>query len=136
MGETDNKEHNLIYSHVAGKPDARIERALNELIDAFRVSDEYQKYQEIRKKVHTYPELEEQIHAYRKKNYEVQNSAGKLDLYEETERMEREDAQLRDHPLVREYLAAELAFCRIFKHINWSIIQNIDFDVGFMLDTE
>lgn len=136
MSETDNQINNQRCGQNDNRTDNwsdnRIEEALRELVQAFRESQEYIKYQEIRAKVHTDLQLEEQIHAYRRMIYEIQNSAKELDLYEETDRLERDSADFRGNPLVREYLAAELAVCRVFKHINWSIVQNIDFDVGFI----
>ena len=132
MNETENQINDRLYSQIAERADNRIETALNDLIMAFRESQEYVKYQEIRARVHEDPKLEEQIHTYRKMIYEVQNSAENRDMYKETERLERDGEGFRKNPLVREYLAAELAFCRVFKHINWAIIQNIDFDLGFI----
>lgn len=113
---------------------SRIEEALEELIKAIRESDEYMQYQSIRNKVHEYPELEKQIHAFRKKNYEIQNSKEEIDLYERIDRLKQEEAGFRQNPLVNEYLVAELAFCRVFQNINWSILRNIDFDVGFDIE--
>ena len=48
--------------------------------------------------------------------------------------LEREGAEFRKDPLVNEYLDAELAICRLFQKINWEIVQNIDFDLGFEID--
>lgn len=137
MNQIEEQHSNQIGSSQTGihqiesLMDSRLQEALKELILAFRESQEYKKYQEIRIKVHDHPQLEEQIHAYRKTIYEVQNSAGTLDMYAETERLERDGADFRRNPLVDEYLASELAVCRVFKQINWSIVQSIDFDVGF-----
>lgn len=123
------------HNHINGvnRP-GRIEEALGELIQAIRESDEYTQYQAIRRKVHEYPQLEQQIHEFRKKNYEIQNSKEEIDLYDRIDRLKHEEAGFRQNPLVNEYLAAELAFCRVFQNINWSILRNIDFDVGFDIE--
>ncbi len=110
------------------------DEALDGLIHAIHESPEYKRYQDIRAKVHELPELEQKIHAFRKKNYETQNFADEWDLYERVDGLEREGAEFRKDPLVNEYLDAELAICRLFQKINWEIVQNIDFDLGFEID--
>ena len=45
--------------------------------------------------------------------------------------MEEEKATLLENPLAAEYLAAELAFCRIIQKINWRFVKELDFEVGF-----
>lgn len=111
-----------------------LEEALEGLIRAIKESKEYVRYQKIRAEVKERPQLEQQIHAFRKKNYEIQNSVNEVDLYDRMDGLEREGAQFRREPLVNEYLDAELAFCRQFQKINWEIVRNIDFDLGFTFD--
>lgn len=54
-----------------------------------------------------------------------------VDLFTETDRLEREFAPLRAEPYVNEYLAAELAVCRMVQHINYRLMEEIEFDLGF-----
>ena len=54
-----------------------------------------------------------------------------MDLYEETDRMENEYRELRKNPMVSEYLAAENALCKIVQQINWTLIEGLEFEVGF-----
>lgn len=114
--------------------ESRIDRALEELIYALQTSPEYGRYQEIRRKIREYPQLEEAVHAFRKKNYEAQNFMEGGNLYNRMEELERESEQLRKDPLIDEYLKAELALCRLFQNINWTIVRNIDFDLGFIVE--
>jgi len=111
---------------------SQIEKALDGLIQAIKDSPEYRQYQEIRAKVHGYPDLERQIHVFRKKNYELQNTVGNWDLFEQVDRLDSEYADFLKQPLVDEYITAEVAFCRVIQNVNWSIIRNIDFEVGFV----
>ena len=97
----------------------QINEALHTLLAAIKECDEYKEYQKNKERVHEKPELEKAIHEFRKRNYQVQNSKN-ADLFDEIDRLER-----------AEYLASELAFCRIIQHINWSLIENLDFEVGF-----
>ena len=54
-----------------------------------------------------------------------------MDLYEETDRMEREYREFRKNPMVQEYLSAENSLCKIVQQINWTLIKGLDFEVGF-----
>lgn len=102
-----------------------------DLIAAIRESQEYKRYQEARKKLHEDPDLERTIHAFRKRSYQIQNS-GNVDLFNEIDRLDWENSQMIRNPVAEEYIAAEVAYCRVVQEINWRLIQGMDFDVGFM----
>ena len=108
-----------------------VNEAIDDLMEAVRGSDAFVRYQAIREKVHGFPELERKITEFRKKNYELQNSRGEVDLYEETDRMEQEYREFRKNPMVQEYLSAENSLCKMVQQINWTLIQGLDFEVGF-----
>ena len=110
---------------------SRMDEAMQELVDAIKFSEEYIRYQDIKNRVHNQPQLEQQIHAFRHKNYLLQNSDGNVDLYDATDKMEQEYREFRKNPLVAEYLAAENAFCRVVQKVNWTLIEELDFEVGF-----
>lgn len=109
----------------------QINDALDGLMAALKASEEYIRYQTIKERVHNMPELEQEIHDFRKENYLPQNSQGTVDLYEATDRMEQEYREFRKNPIVAEYLAAETALCRVVQQINWTLIEELDFEVGF-----
>ncbi len=113
------------------RTDSRVDLAVKDLVEAVWDSPEYRRYQNIRAKVHAQPELEARIHAFRKKNYQTQNFTDERSLFDQADELEREGEQFRKNPLVNEYLDAELAICRLFQKINWELVQNIDFDLGF-----
>ena len=110
---------------------SQIEDAMDGLMTAIRNSEEFIRYQAIKEKVHGFPKLESQITEFRKKNYLLQNSDGNVDLYDATDKMEQEYREFRKNPLVAEYLAAENAFCRVVQKVNWTLIEELDFEVGF-----
>lgn len=110
----------------------QVDLALGNLVEKIKESDEYVRYRTIQDKIHGVPKLEKEINAFRNENYLVQNSDGTLDIYEETDRMEREYREWRKNPLVSEYLAAESAFCRMFQRINWTLIEALDFEAGLV----
>ena len=110
---------------------SQIDDALKQLMTAIRTSEEFIRYQTIKEKVHGFPELENQINEFRKKNYLLQNSQGTVDLYEETDRMEDEYREFRKNPMVAEFLNAENALCKVVQQINWTLIEGLEFEVGF-----
>lgn len=106
-----------------------VNAALERLVSAVRNSEEYIRYQRAREELHKEPELEQKVHEFRRKNFQIQNS-GNVNLFDEVDRLEKEKTELRRMPVVEEYLSAELAFCRAIQHINWVLIDRLDFDLG------
>ena len=51
-----------------------------------------------------------------------------LDLFTEEDRLEQEYADVYKDPLLREYLAAEVAVCRIIQQVNKELIGCLDFE--------
>ena len=110
--------------------DRIIEKNLEALVYAVKNSQEYAEYQRIRELVHADPEKEKAIHEFRRRNFEL-HMRRDVDLFTETDRLERDFAPLRAEPYVNEYLAAELAVCRMVQHINYRLMEEIEFDLGF-----
>ncbi len=109
---------------------SQIEEALDGLMQAIKSSREFNRYQRAKGQLKLFPELEQEVMEFCRKNYELQNSQGTVDLYEETDRMEQEYCEFRKNPLVAEYLASELALCRIVQQINWTLVEGLDFQAG------
>lgn len=103
-----------------------MEEALAEFIDAIKASEEYLDYTREKNKVKQFPELKEQIDAYRQRNYEIQSSSDVA--FETIEQFEREYAAFRENMLVADFLAAELAFCRLMQKLNLRITESLDFE--------
>ena len=103
-----------------------VNEAVRRLIDELLLSDIYKEYDRQRKKVNQLPELKEKINEFRSRNYEMQRSDDNaLDKIEE---FEREYADFREDPLVSDFLAAELAFCRMIQEINTRIAEAMHFE--------
>ena len=66
----------------------------------------------------------------RRRNFEL-HKCRNVDLYTEMDRLENEFASLRAEPYVNEYLAAELSLCRMVQRINFRLMEEIEFDLGF-----
>ena len=108
----------------------QIEEKLEALVREVKESAVYQEYQRVRELVHQEPEKEKAVHAFRRRNFELHKRRD-VDLYTEMDRLEKEFAPLRAEAYVNEYLAAELAVCRMVQHINYRLMEEIEFDLGF-----
>lgn len=103
-----------------------MEQALQAYIDKLLDSKEYREYAIQKERVKAYPELKAQIDEFRARNYVMQTS--KDMVFEMIEAFEREYKDFRENPLVNEFLAAELAFCRLMQTNNALIMDAIDFE--------
>lgn len=100
--------------------------AVKQLITAILQSDIYRKYDLERIEVKKVPGLKEKIDEYRSRNYMLQNSSGYA--FDKIEQFSRENETFREDPLVSDFLAAELAFCRLIQEINIDITAALDFE--------
>ncbi len=103
-----------------------MEDAVLGFIGAIKDSEEYRDYTREKERVKQFPELKEQIDEYRRRNYVMQNSEDTV--FENIEEFEREYADLWEKPLVADFLAAELAFCRMMQEVNLRVTESLDFE--------
>lgn len=103
-----------------------IGEAVEAYIRAIKDTEEYRSYSEQKDKVLQYPVLKAQIDEFRSRNYKIQSS-GCPDL-ETIEAFEREYEVFRENPLVSDFLAAELAFCRMMQELDVKIVASLDFE--------
>lgn len=103
-----------------------IDNATDEFIQAILATETYENYRLELEKVKRDPGLKAQIDDYRKRNFEfhasTDNDFGKLD------RFEKEYENFRANPLVADFLAAELALCRMMQRINTRIVAGLNFE--------
>ncbi|MDR2043532.1 MAG: YlbF family regulator [Clostridium sp.] len=104
----------------------KINDALLQLIDAIKASKEYQAFAREKERVKGYPELKERLDEFRWKNFELQNT--EEDALEKTEQMEEEYQDIREHPVVSDFLSAELDFCRMMQAVYWELTESMDFE--------
>ena len=103
-----------------------VNEAVRRLIDEIMISDTYKEYDTQRRKVNQLPELKEKIDEFRARNYEMQRSDD--NALEKIEEFEKEYADFREDPLVSDFLAAELDFCRMIQAINTQIADAVHFE--------
>ncbi len=103
-----------------------LQESLDRLVRAVKDSPEYKEYLRMRAKIHMEPEKEKAVNEFRARNYKLHAYSG-ADLFAEADVMEKEYAPLRSQPNVNEFLAAELAVCRMVQNINFRLMEEIDF---------
>lgn len=103
-----------------------VEGATNQLITEILQSDTYIEYKLQCTRVDAEPGLKAQIDEFRRRNYEMQMDQNYA--LDRIEQFEREYAGFREKPLVADFLAAELAFCRMIQAINLKITEAIHFE--------
>ena len=106
-----------------------IEKATDSFVETIKSTEAYKRYAYEKEKLERLPELKRKIDDYRKRMYEFQNSENSDQLFDQVDRLEEEGASFRANPLVNDFLAAELAFCRMMQEIYTKITAEVDFDM-------
>lgn len=93
------------------------ERETENFVEKLRQMDVCQEYFRQKENVRQYPDLKKKIDDFRKLNYKIQNEMDSDSLFDEMDRFEREYEEFRKNPIVSDFLAAELAFCRMSQEV-------------------
>ena len=102
-----------------------LQQVTKSLTDEILKSEVYQTYQTELEKVKQYPELKAQIDEFRRNNYLLQF---RTDIdFDKLDHFEKEYENFRQQPLVADFLAAELALCRMMQDIFSDITEALDF---------
>ena len=103
-----------------------LQQVTKSLTDEILKSEVYQTYQTELEKVKQYPELKAQIDEFRRNNYLLQS---RTDIdFDKLDHFEKEYENFRQQPLVADFLAAELALCRMMQDIFGDITEALDFE--------
>ena len=103
-----------------------------ELANIIKESEEYKRYLYYLGKIKARPELYAKVCAFRKQNFEMQNSDVEENLYDRVIRFRIENEELRKDALVNDFLRSELTVCRMMQHVNHIIMDNITLDIEFL----
>ena len=96
--------------------DENVNQAVEQMVQAIRNTDAYLEYQKQLARVKEQSELKRQIDEFRTRNFELQTS--KDTNFDKLDQFTRENEAFRENPLVSDFLAAELAFCRMMQGIS------------------
>lgn len=108
------------------KLEEELGQAVESMIDAIKRSEAYVKYQEALAAAKQQPELKQEIDEFRRKNYIMQSNGDMA--FEHIEQFEREYSDFRENPVVADFLAAELALCRMIQQINLYVTDMLNFE--------
>ena len=102
-------------------------RVAMDFIRGIKGSEEFRKYKAGLERIQAEPDLYDKVNEFRKKNYMLQNAEDREDYIERLEELDREFEDVRAIPMVDDFLAAELGFCRMMPEINQLVWEEIDF---------
>mgnify|MGYP005757666581 CR=1 FL=1 len=109
-----------------------IEQKTHELIQIIKESDYYRAYEKSLEKVNAQPEIRWRVDELRARTFKMYNEPSEIDLFEETDRIEKEHQKLRRIPEVNEFLDAEIELCRILKKTEDAINMAIEVQIPEM----
>ena len=105
-----------------------VNQAADRYIEAILATEEYCHYALQRDKLLMQTELYEKVKEFRTKNYIIQTRKEGDDLLNAMDDLQREFESIREIPLVEDFLAAELAFCRMMQELNNKVADALEFD--------
>ena len=107
--------------------DGHLYKKVMDFVRDIKETQEFKEYEELLESIKRQPELYEMANAFRKKNYAIQRRESGERLIECLEELEKEFEDVRAIPLVDDFLAAELCFCKMMQEINELIWEKINF---------
>lgn len=108
--------------------ESNLENATNHYVKVIKDTFVYKKYCQKLETLKQYPEQYQKVNEFRKRNFEIQNTTQKDELFEKMNSFEDEFEKFREDPVVDDFLRAELAFCRMMQEINLYITEAVDFE--------
>ena len=105
-----------------------LEDATASYVKAIRDTAVYKKYCEQLERLKRNPEQYQKVNEFRRRNFEIQNTAQKDVLFDKMDAFEQEFEKFREDPVVDEFLRAELAFCRMMQEVNLYITEAVNFE--------
>ena len=106
--------------------DENVNQAVEQMVQAIRNTDAYLEYQKQLARVKEQSELKRQIDEFRTRNFELQTS--KDTNFDKLDQFTRENEAFRETPLVSDFLAAELAFCRMMQEFGLYVTDQMHFE--------
>ena len=106
--------------------DENVNQAVEQMVQAIRNTDAYLEYQKQLARVKEQSELKRQIDEFRTRNFELQTS--KDTNFDKLDQFTRENEAFRENPLVSDFPAAELAFCRMMQEIGLYVTDQMHFE--------
>ena len=110
----------------------RIDELAAELAQAILDSEEYKNFLHFRSEINKNPQLYQAVNELRRYNFEIQNSEGVQDMYDEVVKVYERYAYIRTNIVANQFLRAEMRICRMVQDIQRTLMEDIEFDVDFL----
>lgn len=107
----------------------KLNEATSQLVFAMKNTEIYKVYKMQCSKINKQLDLKQRVDEYRQKNFDIQNGD-----YSGEQIMEKQDilmaeySDILENPLITDFLAAELEFCRMVQNVNLRITEGLDFE--------
>lgn len=111
---------------------SRVDELTLELAAAIVDSDEYKTYMKCKEEISKNPQLFHAVNELRKHNFVLQNSIEINDMYDEVVKIFDKYAYIRTNVVANRFLRAEISLCRMVQEIQRTLLENVDFDIGFL----
>ena len=97
-------------------------------IEDLKKTPTYKQYRDKLKALKIDDEMWEKVTEYKNKRFELQKNLNPDELYDQSDRLEREYAFLYDNPVSAGYLDAEVAICKLVQDTCLKITQAIELE--------
>lgn len=108
--------------------ESSLENATVSYVNVIKETEVYKKYREQLEKLKEDPQQFERVNEFRRRNFEIQNTTQKDELFDKMNAFEEEFEKFRENSLVDDFLRAELAFCRMMQEVNLYITEAVNFE--------
>lgn len=106
---------------------SKLENLSAEVTAALCETEEYKRYHSILLELKSNPELFRRVSELRDQNYARQTS-GNEDMLDIMDSLTNEYSDVINIGIVEDFLQAEAAFCRVFRHFTEQVIQGLEFN--------
>lgn len=103
-----------------------VEKETALLIKEIHRSSEYHQYHRLKKKLSADPQLRDKVDSYRRQCFFLQNKEYEENDLQKIDQLQRDNQQLLDVALVREFLISEQELCRMTSKIMNQITQAVN----------
>lgn len=107
----------------------KLTEATNQLVSVMKSTEIYKVYKMQCSKINKQQGIKQRVDEYRQKNFDLSNGDLSGDeIFHAQELLMEEYADILENPIITDFLAAELEFCRMVQNVNLQITEALDFE--------
>ena len=114
---------------------SEIREETTRLVEVIRNSTVYAEYSAAKEELKKYPVLQAKVDEYRTRNFRLQQDA-KADIFDGAEALQQTYVGIIEDPVAYRFLRAESAFCRVMQQINYTLLEELEFEIGMEPEEE